>query len=541
MEGKDFKQLEHVIKGLEKPQLSVNKKLQMRDNLLHSIKSNSATNDYPSLLKLQEFIKAVSAKTIPSAYFKTKVKESVLCIIEKTRFQNSFLLSFARNWQKILATSMVFLISMTTFATIYIADIPITKAAPRTILLEYVGNVDVYRDDIEIEVSEGMVLMQGDIIATGKKSTAVIRYIDDSLSRLSPESELRLRKLYKDEAKKSVTEIELELNKGRVWNQVVNLSGKNSKFKVEAKDVKAETSQKASFDIKVNERQEPEVSVFENKIQVELPDDKILTKQYILEGYAIAPNNKKPEVEKIQFNSVEDEVWIEVNKEKDREYKKEIDKEKSENAKEKAGVTPESPLYPAKKINESTKLLLAGDADKTKVKIDIAVKRLNEAIVLIEGEKEAEALLNEFNGIFDEISDEVESSEELQEYLEDIIAEEEKSLSTVLPDSPKYEAKEALREAKKRIASTKEEIKEVVLDGTEEKLIEVKELIKEDKSDYVQEALQNINEDLSDVAAGDAESSEEVVTEEDIDLEDIIIVTDNLHPVVSDTAVITSI
>lgn len=528
MEGKEFTKLENAIKGLKKPELSVSKKSQMRENLLHSINNNIAAENYPSLTKFQKVVQKVSSKVQPTEVFKAKIRESVLTAIEKAKFQNSFLSSFARNWQKVLATSMIFLISMTTFAAVYIADIPVTKAAPRTTLLEFTGNVDIYRDDLEIEVYEGMVLQQGDIVITGKKSTAVIRFIDDSLSRLSPESELRLRRIYKDQEKKSITEVEVELNKGRVWNQVVNLSGKKSKFKVEAKNIKAETNQKASFDIKVNAKHEPEVAVFENKVQVELPDDQIVKKQYLLEGYVIAGASKKPEVEKIQFNSIEDEVWIEVNKVKDREYKKEIDKEKTEDAKDKAGFTPENPLYSAKKLNESTKLLLANDADKTKVKIDIAVKRLNEAVVLIEQGKSPDDLLNEFDGIFNEISGELKNSSELQEYLEDIIAEEEKSLSTVLPDSPKYKVKEALRVAKKKTATTDEKAKEVMLDGTEEKLIEIKELIKEDKTDYVQEALKDINEELN-VVKNEEANDEEDVTEEQVEtissvkvLEDVI-------------------
>jgi hypothetical protein len=579
MEGKKFTKLENALKGLKKPELSLHQKSQIRENLLHSIKHSTAAESYPSLEKIKELVKAVAAKTQPSVYFKTKVKESLLSVIEKTKIQSPFLSSFARNWQKVLAGSLVVLISMTTFATIYISDIPVTKAAPQTTLIEYIGNVDVIREDIYIEVSDDMVLMEGDIIITGRKSTAIIRYFDDSLSRLSSESELKLIKLYQDDEKKSQTEVEVELNKGRVWNQVVNLSGKNSKFQVEVKQVSAQVNKKASFDIKVNDKEEPEVTVFENKVKVELPNEPKTTKHYILEGYTIAAAEVVPEIEKITFNSVEDEVWIEGNKEKDREYKKEIDKEKTEDAKEQAGLTPENPLYGAKKLNESTKLLLAGEEDKTKLKIDIAIKRLNEAAVYFEEGRQgdAEDLLSEFNSIFSEISDEIVDSEQLQEYLENAIAEEEKDLSTVLPDSPKYEVKEALREAKKNTAQTDQEVKEVILEGTEEKLIEVKELIKEEKDDYAQETLEEVIEEVIDVAHDDVASEDDAVIEEHVEnlstvkvLEEILeeedvteelidlvettkivleedievsfdsweIVEEELHPVVSDIAVI---
>lgn len=501
-----MKHLEEELKGLKKPELSLKAKAEIRGNLLMHIQKHK---------HFEESITKVAHKTNPSAYLKTKIKESLLSAIELTRQPGIML----RNWQKLLASTLIFLISMTTFTTIYIADIPMTKAAAQTVLIEFSGNVDVIRDDVIIDVEDVMVLLQGDIVVTDKKSSAVIRYIDDSLSRLSPRSELKLTKLYQDENNKSQTEVEVELSKGRVWSQVVNLSGKKSTFRVGIKNISANVSEKASFDISVNEKEEPKVSVFENKVQVELEEEKRIKTQYVLEGYAIAAAEVNPEIEKISFNSVEDEVWIVVNQEKDKEYKKEIDKEKSEDAIDKAGMTPENPFYGAKKLNESTKLLFSGDDDKTKLKIDIAVKRFNEAKVYFdEGKvKEAEELLKEFNNAFIELAGEVRDSDELFDYLENRINEEEKDLSTVLPDSEKYKAKEALREVKKKVAQSEQEVKEAVYEETEEKINEVKELIKDEKDSLAQTTLEELKNTVMGTAYDDVESETDEVIEEQVE------------------------
>jgi len=198
-----------------------------------------------------------------------------------------------------------------------------------------------------------MQLEEGDIIVTGESGLAVIRYVDDSVSRLSPLTELRMQRLYQDEDVQSKTEIKVELTKGRIWNQVVNLVDDQSSFEVNVKDVKARTSEKASFDIVHDDK--VEVAVFSNKVEVSVPEKKQENMRVVVEGYSVEVENHKSTEDKILLETKEDELWVEVNKAEDKHYKQTVDKEKEEEGKVDAGVLPSDPLYSAKKLNESTK------------------------------------------------------------------------------------------------------------------------------------------------------------------------------------------
>jgi hypothetical protein len=520
----NFEQLENALRRLKKPIPSENLKAAMKQSMLSQIQN--AQNDplvnqgdsylYPSLNKLRNYIRKLARSVEPSPVFRSKIKEGVLAFAEKTSLGSNFVWGFARNWQKVLSGFLIAVISLASF-TIYIADIPVTKAAKSTSFQEVFGDVEVLREGEVIDAYSTMALKQGDIVVTGDNGIAVIRYIDDSINRLSPESELRIRKLYQDEDKETKTEIVVELDYGRVWSQVVNLVGDESSFNVVSDDVTTTASKSATFDIQNNKRQaNVEVSVFKNKVEVVLPDNKQDKTQLILEGYVLAVGKTSPKVEKIALNTEEDELWVQINKAKDKEYKKEVEKEKIEETKKEAGLLPKDLLYTAKKINESTKLLVTlNENDKYKLKVDIAMKRLAEASVLLsEGQGEdANGLIEEFSSLIEEISSEVGNSDELRDYIQDLIEKKEKDLSIVLPDMPRYPAKQALRDAKMKLAIETGETKEVTLEEVTEKINEAKDLIEEDKEDIAVKTLIEVKEEVIGIYRTDDQEPE---SEEDV-------------------------
>lgn len=497
---KDLIQLEKALSNIKKPSLSTEAKNRMRRNMLAHIE-NPISSDvkYPSLEKVGNYIKKVASDISPSAIFKAKAKENVLAFAGKRKMTPNFIWSFTRNWQKVLATFMIGVISLTSM-TVYFADIPVTRAAKKTSFQEIYGDVDVIRGNERVEAFKYMQLQEGDIIVTGENGLAVVRYFDDSVSRLSPLTELRMRRLYQDENVKSKTKVEIELTQGRVWNQVVNPVDEQSSFEVSIDKVKARTSEKASFDIARNADDEKvAVAVFENKVEVSVPEKRKEKKKVVVEGYQVEVDDDESKEDKITLTTKEDELWVQVNQAQDKNYKKIVDKEKEDESKEEAGVLPADPLYSAKKLNETTKLLVTTDhTQKSKVKVDIAVKRLAEASALLsDGDTEAaEDVLDEFSAIIDEVSHEIGDSEELKQYVKSSFADKEKDFSTVLPDGNRYPAKEALREAKLSFAITDEEKKETTLKTANEKVVEAKELFKDEKKDHAQETLLEAAKDI---------------------------------------------
>lgn len=512
MEIEKLEKLGKAIKGLKKPEINSVTKARIKEDILNSIEKGHKTQLYPSLQKLKLLISKIAATTKPNSVFKAKLKETLYA------FAKQKAPSLAWQWQKVFASILVAVITLS-IATVYVSDIPVTKAATQTTLVELTGSVDIIRNGEVIEAEESMLLKQGDIIVTGPQSTAIIRYIDDSVSRLSPSSELKIIKLFQDIQETSKTEVEIELTQGRVWNQVVNIVGDESSFQVDTNEMTANASEKASFDISADESYETKVSVFENKIEVSLVDAKEETVQLVLEGYALETDHKEPQIEKITINSGDDADWVASNIEKDKAYKKEVEEEDIEASKTEAGLTSENPFYTAKIINESTKLLLTTDAeDNAKLKIDIAITRLNEATVYINSDKssDADALLKEFSTLVQEVSDTIRSSDEVKEYFENALAEEVKDLTVVMPDSPLYIVKEVVREAKVTTAIDDQEMKGVLLEEAEDKLIEAKELIKDEKQDIAEITLIEVQQEVIDVTYDDVDSEEEEVIEEHV-------------------------
>ena len=238
-------------------------------------------------------------------------------------------------------------------------------------------------------------------------------------------------------------------------------------------------------------------------------------KKVVVEGYSVEFNDDESVESKIDVGTKEDEVWIKVNKAEDKQYRKEVDKEKEDETKIDAGVLPSDPLYSAKKINESTKLLMTTDElEKNKIKADIAVKRLTEAgALLADGDEEsAKELLDEFSESIKEISAKIDDSSELRDYVRTSLNDEEKDLSTVLPGQKRYMAKEALRDAKLLLAITDDEKGNASLESATQKVIEAKELFNEDKQEEAQDTLLEAAKGIVTVDSATSEQKEDALS-----------------------------
>ncbi len=505
MEIDKYKKLELKLKELKKPELTAKQKSGIKSEILSSIKTENNFEYYPSLQKVKNLISKLSADVKPDSVFRARLAETI------NSFTKNHKSAFVWHIRKIFASALVVLITFMV-ATVYISDIPVIKAARQTIITNLSGQVEVVRQSESIDAYSNMYLKQGDILITGSNGTAIVRYIDESVSRLSPNSELKIKKLYQDENKRSETKVKIEIKKGRVWNQVINMVGNDSSFEVETEEATANASEKASFEVKAEQPFRTEISVYDNKVEVSTKDEK----QTILEGYTIDANKLYPQIDRTALYTQEDKEWVYENIAKDREYKNEVMQEIKKETKSEAGYTSESPLYSAKKFNESTKLFLTGDAEENaKLKIDIALKRLNEATVYINEEKlpEAEDLIKEFRSIVNELKNSVNDSEEVKDYFENSFSEKSKDFIVVLPDDPLYKIKEELRDAKRSLAFNDKEKRTIELMEAEEKLIEIKELIKENKKDIAQEKLIEIQEAVVGISFDDSEKDEEFIEE----------------------------
>jgi len=496
----EFEKLQIALYNMNKPSVDHLQKERIKKAVFNNIKQGVSA-DLGSVKGLQLAIKKLSVVIRPSAVFAAKIKEKVFAFIEKNSAGPSFFRKFVWNTEKVFASLLLVTVVSGIFF-VYVADIPITRAAKRTYINEVAGRVDVLRGTELLSAYAGMELAEGDTIVSEDTGSAEIRYCDDSITRISPQTQIKLQKLFIDKENFSKTNVEVELLSGRVWSQVVNLVGGESSFNIKTTEMKATVENKASFDVKntVN-TQKTEVSVFLNKVKVALPKSDNKNDKLLLEGYSLEVNNEQPLQEKIVIKPdiSENEAWVKNNKVKDKKYVEKVTEEVKATQKEQAGVLPDDPFYTAKKLNEGTKLLVTSDPnEKVKLQIEIAKKRLIEANTLFaEGKTEqAQNILNEFKSSVSDISPSILASEELKNYAETQFSEESKKLALILPDNPSYPIKEALREAKEILTNSPEEQKSVALDHASEKINEAKDLVNDNKSGIAADTLQDVKNDV---------------------------------------------
>jgi len=509
----DYEKLKIALYNINKPSFDASRKESIKKAVFNGINNNLIAEE-SSLRRLQSAIKRIVQKVVPSPVLAARVKEKVFSFVEKHSAGPNFFWKITWRIEKVFAGMLLFTM-VSGLTLMYIADIPVTKAAKRTCVQEITGDVKILRGDQIIDAYSGMGLNEGDTVVTNDGSVAEIRYFDDSITRISPSSQVKIQKLFQDSRSSTKTRVDIELIHGRIWSQVVNLVGAESSFNVNTTEVETTAQGKASFDVQnVENSKKTEVAVFGNKVRVSLPKKIEDKSKLILEGYSLEVNNEQPQMEKIVIKPKisEEETWVKGNIIKDKKYVEQVTSEVTEAGKQQAGVLPDNPLYTAKKLNEGTKMFVTGNEnDKIKLQIDNAKTRLLEANAYFADGKteEAEALLNEFKTVVNEISDSIKSSDELRSYAESQFAEESKKLAVMLPDSSLYPVKEALRDAKMQLAINADEQKAIALDHASEKMIEAKELVNENKNDMAVETLENVK---NDVKAGIGETEDAAST-----------------------------
>lgn len=336
----ELQKLETSIKKVENPSVSVQKKAEIKRNMLVGINKLEATKKAgqeisvlsSSTNMLRKAIKKLSNTILLKPASRARIKEHILTSINtkssKVFIFNTFRVAFQKAFVFIIIAGVVL-----TSATLYIADIPMIRASRQTYFQEVKGVVEVLRDGEIIEAYEGMMLQQSDVITTGANGMAFIRYIDDSVTRLSPLAELKINKLSQDDEHNLETNIELELLRGRVWSQVINVIDENSSFTLSVNDILVGSDKKTSFDVENDVKNENiKVKVFDNSVGLSFQKDERDEKQFLGEGYEVMIDEKNPAFRKITINKDgrDPESWIRINKAKDEEYKAKIEEEQQQ-------------------------------------------------------------------------------------------------------------------------------------------------------------------------------------------------------------------
>ncbi len=256
--------------------------------------------------------------------------------------------------------------------------------------LELVGG-DVFVNGLK--VSDTTLLQVGDTVSTGEGSMAHLTFLDDSRLTLGPSSTVSIVEAWMDPDNRSNSTVELVQTEGRSWSQILNLT-EDASFTVEFPQGKVWVSQRASFDLQVNDESST-VEVARNLVDLEVTAGEDSYSGVLGQGAELSVSDD------IETQAVSDaeqkDVWWTFNLAYGKTYARTLDEDYQRENISHALILPGNPLYALKTFRENLQVSLAFTTEaKQDLLIQQAESRLNEAQVLLaQGDKESAAAVLE--------------------------------------------------------------------------------------------------------------------------------------------------
>ncbi|MBT7736828.1 hypothetical protein HN709_04005 [Candidatus Peregrinibacteria bacterium] len=470
----EMEKLGELIRQVKKPALSDERK-----NLLKSQIIKNAPKP------LFVYLKDIVASVVLSPERKAMLKERILTAVEGHSQKSFFWSNFFMFQKKFVSAMLVFAIGLG-FFSFTSADVGVVHADTFTTLSDFNGDVVVERGGKNIELERGMRIFEKDTVRTGENGFASIAFFDDSVSRLSSETEVSVDQLVRPDDSYSKSYVEISLESGEMWSRVVNLVEDNSAFVVRADDAKT-VAKKAAFNVLV-EPDVVEVEVFNHEVKFESP----MVRETVVSGRKVESTDSKVVVRDLDEGD-RDVAWIKENLDNDKVYLTEVEERLLAAKMESVGVDVNDDFdYKASLTEEAIVFLTLGDVKKKKKELDLAEKafvsaevRLNDPNVTEDERVEAEAVIVSFKSTVQEFDDfvnevrttDVDYADELENYVDDKISNQKKNLSLALPDDASYFAKSVIGEIEIDSVDDEEELIEKRTEQGLSKIAEAEDMV----------------------------------------------------------------
>ena len=496
-EEKELKRLESRLFSLEKPSLTAVQKRDLRLSLMKSVKSGRQGELLPSALRNLGFkINRIANSVKMPAWVVFSMKERILQVVEDRgnyEFDNNWFR--AGNLLRTAISGALLLIFVVTSILVFPFSAP-TSYARLTYFDDVSGDVYVLRDGAFLQAKSSFALQEGDVVMTNNQGTASVHFFDDSLSRLGENTNLEIKRLYSEPLNPVATDVELYLNKGKVWNKVVNLTDDSSSFTVETNRVSASVVKKAVFDVTID-KNDTKIAVFDNVVNLVTTNNIENSSKTVVAGFQAQLEHQtgaEIQLESISNTGVDPndgKKWVAANLESDLEYDKKLGEQKEKIFSTElpvSGSTNAEVISAGNTFNTSEKFNAARDAFLEAygvlTKAETMLARGNRA--------EAKSLLYAFRSktvlVLSQMDELIAAGDPNAVLLESLINEkissQKKDLATFLPDNALYEAKKMISEVELIAASSDVKKIQIELSQAEGKLLEFQALLKMNKYDY---------------------------------------------------------
>lgn len=501
---KALEKLESELTMLDKAKLQQDSRQQLKRQLLTSIRQNKEPEIMPhAFQKLITAIQQEGSKVHLDPPAMALLKERIFGIIENCRHQ----ILPAPYLRNILTTALLLVFVVTTFFAFPFTSVP-TSYARSTYISEVEGNVFIVRNQEIIRAKPFLLLQEGDTILTHQDSFATVTFFEDSQSRLSENTKLQIQKLESQPFNYVTSRIELFLEEGRIWGKVINLVDDDSRFIVQADNVKATVMKKASFDL-MEEGNGMKVRVYDNVVDLHLSEKgndmplKTVVAGYQAEVVANDSIELKPVNADISSRS-EDTDWVASNLKRDKLYYQTILQSKQQ-------------LIESGDIDDGFQqhsVRPAGVQSFTDIQIEEAKTGfLNAYLDLKKGESllaegshnEGIRLLGRFHRSLKELIAKLPELEKinhkeallLRQLVEEKVALQLKDLAAFMPGDRLYVAKEILQQVELSLADSEVEKAKIRLSQADRKLFEIQYLAQEGQITLAQTMLKNYRDGMA--------------------------------------------
>jgi hypothetical protein len=469
--------LAQKILKMEKPVLGSQKKMMMRANLLKQMSTPQEDRIPATLQGVVDYIKELVSMLNLDMNKRVDMKERVFAAIENIPQRSYFWRNFWIFNKKMISGLAVVTMFLGMFSFISV-DTSVVRAETFTVLDSFLGQVVVVRDGKSIAIHSDMELYEGDKIATGNDGMVVVKYFDDSITRLSSDTTVVIDKLFKPQNSVQ-TYIEVSLESGTMWSHVLSLVGDDSAFVLKANDVSA-TAKKATFNAELKD-QKLELEVFNRSVDIQKQNQLV---DKVIRGQKAVINGK---VEVVDLSENDKNVaWVQENLESDKEYLVSVEDRLLAAKMKSMGTDAPKDVSMGNSLRENIAVFLTfDDVSKVKKEFDLAEKNLVAAEIKLADpnlsatdKQNVQKAMQDFSDkvkMLDKIVKEVGYSDEkysaeLKQYLDNGILAHQKDLSLVLPDSPLYEVKQMVDNVALIGVSDKTELAEKKLEQLSDKL-----------------------------------------------------------------------
>ena len=496
--------LEKALKkavSFDVPNLKVAQKTALKRNLLAKIQSSKEVEQDLAYLPadltgLACQITAVSRKVrIPAEV--SLLRERILDVIENTK--PAF--AFGRYFRVVLSGTLLAGFMATSFFLIPFQMQ--TGLAKGTYLSAVTGDVYVLRDSNLIQGKQYLALQEGDVVMTKDNGFADIHYFNDSVTRLSDNTSLQLKRLYTEPLNPTVSRIDLYMNEGHMWSKVFNLVGQDSGFTVDTGKFIAKVNKKAAFDL-TNQGQSTTVAVYDNVVDLSTNLDAKNSSKVVVAGYKADLNSDTATLElnpvTTKNDTKSDTAWLQNNLNSDQDYGDKLIADKVDSIK-----TDDDSNNPDLGATADLKQNADIDAAKTKFLAAYLELKKGETMSVRGFKKQAQDSFASFKGSVQVIMDQMPTFEAEDQFNADLlrglmqqrIELQLKDLAAFLPGDILYDTKEVLQQAQVLVAATVVDKIQVVLSQSEDKLLEMQDLIKAGKTDIAQVLLSRYQDQMN--------------------------------------------